>query len=271
VEASEGQACGVSEWPANLAKSIGDAARWLTLKQGDANDRAAWAREANKFRPRVQAWWLQRMLQAHPPRIPPEDRRFTPSARQDEPRAVPVAPCLPTAQPFLRYALEVLDAELLHELLCWWSAAVDPDLRHVVHVDGKTESKSFREASEENAAAIREAARLAAELEKVRPHFERGDDLQEIAEWHDEQADSSSLRVNQITRERVRELDEKLRSAGWTRRDVARLIIASAASTEDWDHPPMPSPLRPDLRDPRKLEAWIVGRVLRDADWNPRR
>jgi hypothetical protein len=86
----------------------------------------------------------------------------SPKYRSDEPRSTPTQPCVADPSRITRYALEVFDAELLRELLCLWSAVVDPDARH--GLDGVA---SFRAIAERKAAVTKrslERARFDAAL-----------------------------------------------------------------------------------------------------------
>lgn len=209
------------------------------------------------------------MLKRMPPRLPP-DGGYTPSARSDAPRGTPGTGCVESPSAITLYALEVLHPVMLRELLCLWSASSRPDLRHVHDRDTGWQIASTYDAARANAVELTKRKADAVAVDKLRRtrqieiHGPRWTTGQEATLAH-YRADArrSSVVDRQATRARLKMLDDVLRlGAGWTRRDIAKLIIASET---DWTMPPIAGGVAGSLRDPEKLEKWIFERLRDDA------
>lgn len=231
------------------------------------------------------AWWLPSYLREHPPRIPAVEQRFTPSKREDDPHPPvtwPLPPLVPSnwtpvarVSKFALYALEVLDAKLLHELLhLRWLE--DDDQRYFVGPDGEGWESAWRVADENvklvKAAMDRDRKMLKANPEVTsyidhdgRPrniNLKRDEDelayLRATRDRYRDTTTSSTKAERQASRERLLLLVDILhRQAGWLHRDVAELIIAAET---DWTRPPIKhiDERRDDGDLAGNLERWII-------------
>jgi hypothetical protein len=214
---------------------------------------------------REHAWWLhnnRRFLTNHPPRIPPPEDCFSPSAQPRAPHGVPTPPCIDKPTAITRYALEVLDAPLLYDLLHLWSLAEEFDKRFFFSKEGSGWRSATIVAGENVASAQAEVSRLR-KLVKLEP--ERASELvsaeRRLKHCRDER-DESPLKDKQIARERLYLLVDILHTrAGWTYRDIAKLIVASE---HDWTRPPIHR-IRNELRARGEIEA--DGFVIAVEEW----
>lgn len=121
------------------------------------------------------AWWLPSYLREHSPRLPERGQGTTPSKREDDPHPPVSWPLPPLAQndwtpvahasKFTLYALEVMDAALLHELLHLPMLAADRK-RWFFGSDGlefqsaaRVAAQNLKQATETARAAARDAKR----------------------------------------------------------------------------------------------------------------